>query len=308
MGQLCFKASFKSRKNLNHQKVSQIIEDANFNNCRSDWIHADERKKTKAKSTKEPLKASKKAKQGKRITKDMIGVPTNFQHTKHIGANEVKNIPYDGEKLRLQMAEVAAAIQMDFDANPSSSLTKSESNKNLCKLTLEDSPAAREELVYRPNPSLILCGEPKMPEVLRPVSRSPEQSPYMCHSDLGPRVEMRDRSNNYVKRKSPRKRPHSQPDIRTQQDNRLEHLQQRPLRVHPLPPVPQEFRVDNEPKIGKSHYVKYPSRTSVTPPYSHYPYSYHHQQSQPFTKMYQLPPTPTQSYSRNLRCDSGIVV
>lgn len=57
------------------------------------------------------------------ITKDMIGKPTNFQHTGHIGATSyggaVSMDGGDAERLRQQLSEVAAALRLD-DGNASS--------------------------------------------------------------------------------------------------------------------------------------------------------------------------------------------
>lgn len=58
------------------------------------------------------------------ITKEMIGKPTNFQHTGHIGATSyggaVSMDGGDAERLRQQLSEVAAALRLD-DGNASSS-------------------------------------------------------------------------------------------------------------------------------------------------------------------------------------------
>ncbi|PWN32127.1 uncharacterized protein FA14DRAFT_162376 [Meira miltonrushii] len=57
------------------------------------------------------------------ITKEMIGKPTNFQHTGHIGATSyggaVSMDGGDAERLRQQLSEVAAALRLD-DGNVSS--------------------------------------------------------------------------------------------------------------------------------------------------------------------------------------------
>lgn len=58
------------------------------------------------------------------ITKDMIGKPTNFQHTGHIGAGAYTGITtggvYDDEKLKQQLSEVAAALRMEDSASSNS--------------------------------------------------------------------------------------------------------------------------------------------------------------------------------------------
>jgi hypothetical protein len=51
------------------------------------------------------------------ITKAMIGTPTNFQHTGHIGASSYNALQRggDAEQLQKQLSEVAAALKLDDD-------------------------------------------------------------------------------------------------------------------------------------------------------------------------------------------------
>jgi len=64
-----------------------------------------------------PTNNAKKAKvvkrQKKKIHKGLIGLPSNFQHTGHIGITELRSGKVDPEKIKNQMAEVAAALSLE---------------------------------------------------------------------------------------------------------------------------------------------------------------------------------------------------
>ncbi|KAG9289043.1 hypothetical protein G9A89_015592 [Geosiphon pyriformis] len=50
----------------------------------------------------------------KKVHKGLISLPTNFQHTGHIGIAEMRSGKVDPEKIRNQMAEVAAALRVEL--------------------------------------------------------------------------------------------------------------------------------------------------------------------------------------------------
>ncbi|GJJ68173.1 hypothetical protein EMPS_00519 [Entomortierella parvispora] len=50
------------------------------------------------------------------ITKNLIGLPSDFRHTGHIGAGEVRSGQIDPEKIKNQMMEVAACLKLDINA------------------------------------------------------------------------------------------------------------------------------------------------------------------------------------------------
>ncbi|KAF9916921.1 hypothetical protein FBU30_001074 [Linnemannia zychae] len=50
------------------------------------------------------------------ITKNLISLPSDFRHTGHIGAGEVRSGQIDPEKIKNQMAEVAACLRLDANA------------------------------------------------------------------------------------------------------------------------------------------------------------------------------------------------
>ncbi|KAG0324702.1 hypothetical protein BG004_003383 [Podila humilis] len=52
---------------------------------------------------------------GRKITKNLISLPSDFRHTGHIGAGEVRSGQIDPEKIKNQMAEVAACLKLDID-------------------------------------------------------------------------------------------------------------------------------------------------------------------------------------------------
>ncbi|CAG8541095.1 7890_t:CDS:2 [Ambispora gerdemannii] len=51
----------------------------------------------------------------KKVHKGLIGLPSNFQHTGHIGITEMRSGKVDPEKIRSQMAEVAAALRLEVN-------------------------------------------------------------------------------------------------------------------------------------------------------------------------------------------------
>ncbi|KAI8358658.1 hypothetical protein B0O80DRAFT_423722 [Mortierella sp. GBAus27b] len=64
------------------------------------------------------LKMDPKAGRGQRkvISKNLISLPSDFRHTGHIGAGEVRSGQIDPEKIKNQMMEVAACLKLDLDA------------------------------------------------------------------------------------------------------------------------------------------------------------------------------------------------
>ncbi|KAJ1955636.1 hypothetical protein EC988_001772 [Linderina pennispora] len=56
---------------------------------------------------------------GRRVTKAMIGVPTNFVHTGHLGIGQVQQGEYPSthnqDKLRIMMAQVGASLDDSSD-------------------------------------------------------------------------------------------------------------------------------------------------------------------------------------------------
>ncbi|CAG8561175.1 7717_t:CDS:2 [Ambispora leptoticha] len=51
----------------------------------------------------------------KKVHKGLIGLPSNFQHTGHIGITDMRSGKVDPEKIRSQMAEVAAALRLEIN-------------------------------------------------------------------------------------------------------------------------------------------------------------------------------------------------
>ncbi|CAG8482609.1 11858_t:CDS:2 [Dentiscutata erythropus] len=51
----------------------------------------------------------------KKVHKGLIGLPSNFQHTGHIGISELRSGKVDPEKVKSQMAEVAAALRLEIN-------------------------------------------------------------------------------------------------------------------------------------------------------------------------------------------------
>ncbi|KAL1916232.1 uncharacterized protein VTP21DRAFT_5849 [Calcarisporiella thermophila] len=62
-------------------------------------------------------KKRNKSKNKNRISKDMIGLPQNFQHNGHIGIDDMTSVK-DFNKLFIQLDEVALALQVDPTAEP----------------------------------------------------------------------------------------------------------------------------------------------------------------------------------------------
>ncbi|KAF9354258.1 hypothetical protein BGX26_007918 [Mortierella sp. AD094] len=54
--------------------------------------------------------------QRKIITKNLISLPSDFRHTGHIGAGEVRSGQIDPDKIKNQMMEVAACLKLDLNA------------------------------------------------------------------------------------------------------------------------------------------------------------------------------------------------
>lgn len=76
------------------------------------------------------------------ITKEMIGKPTNFQHTGHIGAGAYGGVTtgaYDEARLKQQLSEVAAALRLDDHASISASSRGPEQGS---EITLADDEAS----------------------------------------------------------------------------------------------------------------------------------------------------------------------
>ncbi|KAG0351215.1 hypothetical protein BC939DRAFT_435120 [Gamsiella multidivaricata] len=53
--------------------------------------------------------------QRKVITKNLISLPSDFRHTGHIGAGEVRSGQINPDKIRNQMMEVAACLKLDMN-------------------------------------------------------------------------------------------------------------------------------------------------------------------------------------------------
>ncbi|KAF9921900.1 hypothetical protein BGZ65_009988 [Modicella reniformis] len=50
------------------------------------------------------------------ISKNLISLPSDFRHTGHIGAGEVRSGQIDPEKIKNQMMEVAACLKLDLNS------------------------------------------------------------------------------------------------------------------------------------------------------------------------------------------------
>ncbi|KAK9767721.1 hypothetical protein K7432_002242 [Basidiobolus ranarum] len=64
----------------------------------------------------------------RKIDKSAIGKPSNFQHTGHIGIGEVRSgivDRVDPEKIKKQMAEIAAVLNFDDTLGPETELNPS---------------------------------------------------------------------------------------------------------------------------------------------------------------------------------------
>ncbi|CAG8726713.1 8388_t:CDS:2, partial [Funneliformis mosseae] len=64
-------------------------------------------------SPKDNARKAKVVKRPKKVHKGLIGLPSNFQHTGHIGIAELRSGKVDPEKIKSQMAEVAAALSLE---------------------------------------------------------------------------------------------------------------------------------------------------------------------------------------------------
>ncbi|CAG8741955.1 31886_t:CDS:2, partial [Gigaspora margarita] len=97
----------------------------------------------------------------KKIHKNLIGLPSNFQHTGHIGISELRS--GKPEKVKTQMAEVAAALRLEINpqinqipisnqVQDSSSFTSnSPSQFNVKrKQTLPSIPMSQEQVTITP--------------------------------------------------------------------------------------------------------------------------------------------------------------
>ncbi|KAG2172562.1 hypothetical protein INT44_002577 [Umbelopsis vinacea] len=68
--------------------------------------------------------ASVAIKKKKKVTKSLIGRPTNFQHTTHIGAGEVRSGQLDAEQFKSQMLDIAAAINYSEEKTTTSDIPR----------------------------------------------------------------------------------------------------------------------------------------------------------------------------------------
>ncbi|KAF0429213.1 hypothetical protein F8M41_005759 [Gigaspora margarita] len=73
----------------------------------------------------------------KKIHKNLIGLPSNFQHTGHIGISELRSGKVDAEKVKTQMAEVAAALRLEI--NPVSESIDTQNNQIPISNQVQDS-------------------------------------------------------------------------------------------------------------------------------------------------------------------------
>ncbi|KAF0554956.1 hypothetical protein F8M41_018314 [Gigaspora margarita] len=85
------------------------------------------------------VRRSKVLRRPKKIHKGIIGLPSNFQHTGHIGIAEMRSGRVDPEKIKTQMAEVAAALRLEIVHSPSSAPSTPRSET---KLLFTDAPNA----------------------------------------------------------------------------------------------------------------------------------------------------------------------
>ncbi|KAG0062389.1 hypothetical protein BGZ89_010693 [Linnemannia elongata] len=88
----------------------------NNNNTTTSNLAAAKKKQQKSSKIMLLLKLDPKAGgQRKVITKNLISLPSDFRHTGHIGAGEVRSGQIDPEKIKNQMAEVAACLKLDVN-------------------------------------------------------------------------------------------------------------------------------------------------------------------------------------------------
>ncbi|CAI2176154.1 18170_t:CDS:2 [Funneliformis geosporum] len=86
-------------------------------------------------SPKDNARKAKVVKRPKKIHKGLIGLPSNFQHTGHIGIAELRSGKVDPEKIKSQMAEVAAALSLE-GLNMGSSIPTPATNNNKQRISL----------------------------------------------------------------------------------------------------------------------------------------------------------------------------
>nr|CAG8619121.1 11748_t:CDS:2 [Entrophospora candida] len=102
---------------------------ANNNNKNNDKLSS---------NTKFVKNKTKISKTKRKVHKGIISLPSNFQHTGHIGITELRSGKVDPEKIKKQMAEVAATLNIDFantvsiddDNDISTTTTTLSSNQN----------------------------------------------------------------------------------------------------------------------------------------------------------------------------------
>ncbi|KAK3840561.1 MAG: hypothetical protein JOS17DRAFT_785582 [Linnemannia elongata] len=99
------------------QTLSTLDSRSNNNNHNTSSLASAKKKQQKSSKFMLLLKLDPKAGgQRKVITKNLIGLPSDFRHTGHIGAGEVRSGQIDPEKIKTQMAEVAACLKLDVNA------------------------------------------------------------------------------------------------------------------------------------------------------------------------------------------------
>ncbi|KAG9065262.1 hypothetical protein KI688_002585 [Linnemannia hyalina] len=98
------------------QTLSTLDSRSNNNNNNTNSLAATRKKQQKSSKIMLLLKLDPKAGgQRKVITKNLISLPSDFRHTGHIGAGEVRSGQIDPEKIKNQMAEVAACLKLDVN-------------------------------------------------------------------------------------------------------------------------------------------------------------------------------------------------
>ncbi|ORX87430.1 hypothetical protein K493DRAFT_359883 [Basidiobolus meristosporus CBS 931.73] len=96
----------------------------------------------------------------RKIDKSAIGKPSNFQHTGHIGIGEIRNgivDRVDPEKIKKQMAEIAAVLNFDDTAGHSTNLTPtnkaSEAKMSRSMDQAAEKDKSRQEMALSKDPS-----------------------------------------------------------------------------------------------------------------------------------------------------------
>ncbi|KAF9972267.1 hypothetical protein BGZ73_004652 [Actinomortierella ambigua] len=95
----------------------------NTNNMNSNNSRSGQQPSTAAKDPSKKFKIKiffkvdpKKGAAGRqKITKNLISLPSDFRHTGHIGAGEVRSGRIDPDRIKSQMMEVAACLRLDLD-------------------------------------------------------------------------------------------------------------------------------------------------------------------------------------------------